>query len=117
VQPAHVLDLVTYEHPWVQATLLGHVPKPTPGGLVDLGAVPPDLAGVQIGQSEYGTHRGRLAGAIRAQETNDLTRLHGERETVKGDESSIPTSQPVYFEQSPGLGNHAHPSVTSVCAS
>ena len=71
VQRGEVDELVEDRHPRIQPALLGEV-APRPAGQLGAGrAVPADLAGVRLEDAETDPHRGRLAGAVGAEEAED----------------------------------------------
>ena len=99
VQAAEVLDLLAHLHARVEPALLGHVAEPAALRRSDRGAVPGDGAGFEVGQPEDGTHRRGLAGTVRAEEADDLSRRHAEREIVQGRHGTVGATQLVEFEQ------------------
>ena len=99
VEPAEVLELLGDQHARVEPAFLGHVAEATAlGGRP--GAVPPHRAGVEIGQPEDGPHRGRLAGAVRAEEADDLAGGNREGQIVERGERAEVAGQAVELEQS-----------------
>jgi hypothetical protein len=72
VEPAQVLDLLTDQHVGVETALFGHVAEPSTLTRSDRRAVPPHRSRVEIGQTEDRPHGGGLAGAVRAEEPDDV---------------------------------------------
>ncbi len=100
VQSPEVLKLLADEHRRVQPPLLRHVPEAAPFRLADLDTIPPDHAGVQIGETEYSPHRCRLACPIGAQKAHHLSGWNGKGETVVGGERPVATSQSFELQES-----------------
>ena len=66
-------------------------------------AVPSHPAGVELGQPEDGPHRGRLAGAVGAEEPDHLPAGTPNREVVEGDQCAERATQAFEVEQSTHL--------------
>ena len=88
-------ELVEDAHPPVQAALLGHV-APGPARPVRRLAVEPGH-GSRVGaeETEDDPHRRRLAGSVRAEETEDLAAPDRERDAVERLDLPEPLPQPV----------------------
>ena len=78
-----VLDLLLDLHRGVEPAFFWHVAEATAYGEVDRRASPQHAAAVEIGESEDRSHRGRLAGAIRAEEAGHLSGLDGEAQPIQ----------------------------------
>jgi len=65
-------------HLRVEASFLGHVADTSLGGCVHRRPAPSNLSGVGPLQPEDDAHRSRLAGAVRADEAEHLTRSYVE---------------------------------------
>jgi hypothetical protein len=76
--------LLTDEHPWIQPSFLRHVAEPATLRVTNPDALPPHFSGIEVREAEDGPHRGRLAGTIRAEESDDLTRRNGECQAIEG---------------------------------
>ncbi len=70
MQPREIHELLEDAHLRVETALLGDVAEPAPGHPVDGPSSPPDLAAVGFEHAEGDPHRGRLAGAVRADESD-----------------------------------------------
>ena len=84
VETTEVLELLADRHPRIEATLLRHVAEAHPLRQPDRLPLPEHLTGVELDESEDGTHRGRLARAVRTKEAEhpaarDRERAVGER--------------------------------------
>ena len=99
VQSPEVLKLLADEHRRVQPPLLRHVPEAAPFRLADWDTIPPDHAGVQIGETEYSPHRGRLACPVGAQKAHHLPGWNGKGEPVEGGKRPVATSQSFELEE------------------
>ena len=80
VQPRHVDDLFADAHLRVQPALLRHVAEAPAHRGVDGPVAPADLAAVGLEHAEDDPHRGGLAGAVGADESEQLSWLDGERQ-------------------------------------
>ena len=86
MQLSEVLELLAHVHGRVQSPLFGHVPEAATLALADSDTIPLDGSGVQVGETEDSSHRGRLAGPVRTQETRHLPGRNRKREIVdRGD--------------------------------
>ena len=72
VQSPEVLELLAHEHARIEAPFLGHVAEATALGLAHRRALPADVSGVEIGESEDGPHGGRLPRPVGTQEADDF---------------------------------------------
>ena len=93
VQPAQVLELFQHDHAGVEAALLRHVAEGAARLAVDGRAAPAHLAAVQGDHADDGPHGRRLAGAVGAEEAEDLAGRHGERQPVQGDHVAVAPPQ------------------------
>ena len=84
VQAGEEDELLEDLHPRVETALLGQVAERPPRQIGRRLAVPGDGARVRPQDVEHDPHRGRLAGAVRAEEAEDLARLDGEADPVEG---------------------------------
>ena len=100
VQPGQVDQLLADLHPRVEAALLGHVADLAPGLQRDRCAVPPHLAGVGGEHAERDPHRGGLAGAVAADEAEDLAGADVEGHVVERDHVAVPLRHPVDLQPS-----------------
>ena len=100
VQPAQVLDLLTDEHARVQPALFGHVTEAAALGLADGRAVPSDGPGIEVGQTEDGPHRRRLARAVGSEKADDLSGRHFEGEVVESGQGPVGPAQSLQLQQS-----------------
>src|SRR5664280_356415 len=98
VEPAQVLDLLGYEHVWIQAPLFGHVAEPASLVGPDRHPVPAHGPGIQVGEAEDRSHGGGLAGPIRPEEPHDLSRWDAKAQLVEGCHGAEPTAQAVDIE-------------------
>ena len=89
VQPAQELELLQHDHAGVEAALLRHVAEGAARLRVDVRAAPAYFAAVEGDHADDRPHRGRLAGAIGAEEAEDLAGRHGERQPVQGDHIAV----------------------------
>ncbi len=90
VQLGEIDELLTDFHPWVKAAFLGHVADPPTGGKGDRTAVPANLPGVGGEHPERDPHRGGLACAVAADETEQFPDPHVEGHLREGDDVAIP---------------------------
>jgi len=86
IQRREEAQLLADLHPRVEAALLGQVAPRSAGEGDVLGPHPCHAAGIGSEDVEHDSHRGRLAGAVRAEETEDPPRLDREADTVEGDD-------------------------------
>ena len=100
VQAAQVLDLLADEHARVQPTLLGHVAKAAALSLAHGRPVPPDRPGIEVGETEDGPHRRRLARTVGPEEADDLSGGHVEGEVVEGGQGAVRSAQSLQLQQS-----------------
>ena len=83
IEGREVDELVQHRHPRVETALLGQV-APGPAWQVrGRAAVPANLAGVRVQDPEADPHRRGLAGAVRAEEPEDLAARDVERQRVE----------------------------------
>ena len=94
VQSSQVLHLLADEHRRIEAPFLGHIAEPSSLRLAHGAPVPADLPGVEIGQSEDRSHRGRLAGAVRSEESDDVPGGDLERQIIQGGQRAVRTAEP-----------------------
>ena len=91
-------QLLEQTHLRVEAPLLGHVAEPA----ADVGTkplpLPADFSGVGVEHTEHDAHRGRLAGAVGADEAVHLTGPYSQGEVVEGDDVAVSLRQPVQLE-------------------
>ena len=111
VERGEVDELVEHAHPRIEPALLGQIP---PGAPRDLGhglAVPADLAVVGVEDAEADPHRGGLAGAVRAEEPEDLAARHAERQPVERERGGEPLRDVIDLEAHEAIpcGSPAHP--------
>ncbi len=99
VQPSEVLELLADLHGGVQAALLGHVPEAAPLGLPTGSPFQRTVAAVEVGEAEHGPHGGRLAGAVRTEESHHLPARHGEGQIVECGERAETPAQPFELEE------------------
>ncbi len=99
VEPAQVLDLLGDEHARVEAPLLGHVAETASFGPPDRRPVPPNRAGVQVGQAEDGPHGGGLPSPVGPEKTHHLARRDTEAQPVECRHGTESTGQTVKFEE------------------
>src|SRR5262249_40554858 len=92
VQPRKIDALVGDLHSRVQTALLGHVPDASPRVEVDRASGPAHLACVRGEHAERDSHRGRLAGAVAADEPEDLAGRYRKRHVLYGDDVAVPLS-------------------------
>ena len=81
---SEVDQLVQHGHARVQPALLGQVAPGPARQCGDRGSVPAHLAGVRAQDPQADPHRRGLAGAVRAQEAEDLSPRHVEGQRVQG---------------------------------
>jgi hypothetical protein len=74
VQPSEILKLVCDEHVRVEAPFFRHVTETPSLGGTDRYAVPPNRAGVEVGQPEDGSHCGGLTCSVWTEEAHNLAR-------------------------------------------
>ena len=86
-------ELVAHPHVGVEAALLRHVAEAPARLDVQGAAVVAHRPRVGGDHPEDDAHRGRLAGAVRAQEAHHLPGWHGDGEPVEGDPVSVPLGQ------------------------
>ena len=82
----------------IQRHLLGHEPKHAARGSRLVGQiVPSDRHGpaVEAEQGGEDAERGRLAGAVRTKQSNDLARCDGKRELREGDPLAVALGKPI----------------------
>ena len=90
VQPGQVDELLGHLHLRVEPALLGHVPDLPAGREGQRLARPADLAGSPAASTpRIDPHRGGLAGAVAADESEQLTRAHVEREVPQSDHVAV----------------------------
>ena len=106
VQPAQVLDLLADEHARVQPALLGHVTEAAALSLAHRRAVPPDGPGIEVGETEDGPHRRRLARTVRPEEADDLSGRHVEGEVVEGGHGSPYVRRSPSSSSNPATSKH-----------
>ena len=70
MQAREIHQLLEHTHLRIETALFGDVAEPAPGNAVDDLAPPADLAAVGFEHPEGDPHRGRLAGAVRADESD-----------------------------------------------
>ena len=99
MQTREVHDLVNQRHLRVQPPLLWHVAEPEPSAVADRLPVPRDRPAVGGEDAHHRPHRRRLAGAVAADEADDLALSDGERDTVERDQFAEPLAQAVYRER------------------
>src|SRR5699024_10136301 len=83
VEAREVVELLADLHLRVEAALLRHVADPAALRGVEGTAVAEHLAAVGDEDPEDDAHRRRLAGAVGADESEDLTAVDGERDVVE----------------------------------
>ena len=83
VQTPEVRELLADPHPRVEAALLRHVAEPQPLGQPDRPPVPEHLPRIELDEPEDRAHRGRLPGAVRAEEAEHPPARDGERAVVE----------------------------------
>ena len=86
VQRREEAELLADLHLRVEAALLGEVAPGAARQRGVLGAHPGDAAGIGAEDVEHDPHRGRLAGAVRAEQPEDPARLDREARLVEGDD-------------------------------
>ena len=89
VQPREIDDLLEHLHLRVETALLGHVPEAAAIGCRDLGTVEGDRSGILREHAQHDAHRGRLAGAVAADEAGEAARPDVERHVVERESSSV----------------------------
>ena len=82
--------VVAHLHPLVHTALGGHVAEALAGDGVDRVALPADRPVVDGEQPHDGSHGGGLAGAIRAEEADDLAALNCEADPVERQQRAEP---------------------------
>ena len=93
MEPREVDELLQHAHLRVEPAFLGHVAEPPPIGPAHGRPLPSDLAGVGVQDTQDDPHRGRLAGAVAADEPDQLAGRNRERHAVEGDDVVEPTAQ------------------------
>jgi hypothetical protein len=93
VQRGEVGQLVADAHLRIQPALLRHVAEAGARVEIDRPAAPAHLAAVGLEHAEDDPHRRRLAGAVRADEAEELARLDLEREPVERDDVAVAARQ------------------------
>jgi len=83
-------EVVAHLHPLVHTALGGHVAEALAGDGVDRVALPADRPVVDGEQPHDGSHGGGLAGAIRAEEADDLAALNCEADLVERQQRAEP---------------------------
>jgi hypothetical protein len=83
VEAPEVGELLGDRHPRIEAALLRHVAEPQPLRQSDRAAVPEQLAVVRLDEPEDRAHRGRLAGAVGAEEAEHPPARDRERAVVE----------------------------------
>ena len=102
-EPGEVHELMAHGHLRVHAALGGHVAE-LPAHLGgDRRSVPRDLAAVDRDQVHHGAHRGRLAGAVRAEEPDDGAAADGEAHIIEGNDVTEALADVPNFEHLPPL--------------
>ena len=103
VQLGEVAELAVRAHLRVEATLLGHVAE---GALLlapHRVSLPADLAAVRLEHPQRDTHGRRLAGAIGADEAEQLALFRPKREPVEGHSRAVATAHVDEFEHRASL--------------
>jgi hypothetical protein len=90
--------VVADSHPGVHAALGGHVAEALPHVGVDGHAVPRHIAAVERDEAHDGAHRRGLAGAVGAEEADDLAALDGEADVVERDDRAVALDEGVDLE-------------------
>jgi hypothetical protein len=85
VQPTEVLDLLARPHLLVEPALFGHVAELLPVGVRQRPALPAHRAGVGLEHTHDDPHGRRLAGPVRADESEHLARPYGEADPIEGE--------------------------------
>ena len=98
------LEVLEHGHLREDPASLRHVTDPELDGLVcrearDVDAVEPERALGRVVQSRDHPERGRLAGAVRAEQGDDLTLIDRDREIVQGRDGAITDLHACHFEK------------------
>ena len=98
------VQVLAYAQVAVERELLGHVAHASAGGAGGLVQVEAGHAGTAGGRPQQAAHhleRGRLAGAVGAQQAEDLAAADAEGDLVGGREVAEPLGQPVRLHDRP----------------